>query len=393
MNAPSLAPDRQQAEPAVSPRPIASLPALSPTLLLRTPTAARAFPFGDSRTRFFYLGRGAVWHAVRLLGLTNEEILVPAYHHGVEVEALVEAGVRLRFYNVERSFRADLADIVARITPQTRAIYVTHFVGFPQPMDELLSIARTRGLKLIEDCALALFSCDGHKPLGSRGDAAIFNLYKSLPLPHGGALWMPGGYDGTPLESAGWVPTLHQVASSMLLRFEREAGSWGQHAGRLVRRGARLARSVRPLPVDARPVGHRTFRRGQEMIDASPLAVALAARIDPRDVVAQRRRNYYALLSRLRDVSAPMVQELGHGVSPLFYPLWVPHKRRVQERLAREGIDAIDFWSEGSPLVTPGEFPDVDALRAHVLELPIHQDLDTDDMNAIASAVRRAIGA
>lgn len=373
-------------------RPVTALPAVNPTSLWRAGRAPRAFPFGDPRTRFFYLGRGAVWHAVRLLDLVGREVLVPAYHHGVEIEALCDAGAIPVFYNVRRDFTLDLASLVAGISPKTAAIYVTHFIGFPQPMADILSIARIKSLRVIEDCALSLYSFDGARALGASADAGIFCLYKTLPVANGGALWTPHGWDNAPLERAGTLTGAHQVASSLLVRLERF-----HHTGRWLRRGARslakVIRTVRPLPVDARPVGHRTFRQGQQHLDVSPVSLKVANALDASEIVRARRRNYLSLSMRLRDVLPPMVPVLADGVCPLFYPAWCEDKKQVHATLVSRGIEAIDFWSEGSPLVSPGAFPEVDAMRKHVLELPIHQDLDESDLERIAFEARRALGA
>ena len=140
-------------------------------------------------------------------------------------------------------------------------------------------------------------------------------------------------------------------------------------------------------------MGNRTFAKGQESLALSPLTRHIVERLDMQAIVDQRRRNYYALMARVRDLSPPMVHELGPGVCPLFYPFWCENKRMVQAHLAAEGIESIDFWNEGSPLVERGDFPEVDAMRDHVLELPIHQDVDMYDVEAIAGAVRRALGA
>lgn len=387
--------ERSPRLPKVTPvtRRIGALPLPSPSMLLpRVAGSPLAFPFGDPRTQFFYLGRAAVWHAMRLLHLRGEEVLVPAYHHGVEIEALVAAGAKPRFYGVDRTMRADLASLAEQLTPATRALYVVHYAGFPQPMDDLLAFARHQGLKVIEDCALSLLSADGMRPLGSRADAAIFCLYKTLPVPHGGALWMPKGFDGAPLEPARLVIQAQQLASGMLARLEREAGATGHRVREVVRGAARRLRGVRPLPTDARPVGNRKFVPGQERLAIAPIALRMVHSIDLAKVVERRRRNYYALMGRLRDVAPPLIQELAPGMSPLFYPTWVEGKPRVHAALIEAGIEAIDFWSEGSALVERGRFPIVDGLRAHLLELPIHQDLEADDLEAIARAVRQAVG-
>lgn len=373
-------------------RRVTSLPALSPSTLWRGGPQRQAFPFGDDRTRFFYLGRGAVWHAVRMLGLAGKEVLVPAYHHGVEIEALCDAGAEPVFYNVRRDFTLDLESLTSRISARTGALYVTHFAGFPQPMEEVIAVARERGLRVIEDCALALFSSDGDTPLGARGDAGIFCLYKSLPVPNGGALWMPTGWDGADLVPATAMTGLHQVTSSLLARMERATRA-GALIRRVVQATAHTVRSVRPLPVDAHPVGHRTFRQGQQHLDISPVSLKVAATLNASEIVSARRRNYLALELLLREVLPPVRPTLAQGVCPLFYPAWCEDKKRAHAALVKEGIEAIDFWSEGSPLVEQGAFPDVEALRAHVLELPIHQDLDDDDLHRMALAVRRALRA
>jgi perosamine synthetase len=54
---------------------------------------------------------------------------------------------------------------------------VTHFLGFPQPIDEVKKICGERTLFLIEDCAHALLSYHDGKPLGSYGDVSNFSLH------------------------------------------------------------------------------------------------------------------------------------------------------------------------------------------------------------------------
>lgn len=376
---------------AVKGRPIAALPALSPGMFMpRGLGPPLAFPFCDPRTHYFYLARGAVFAAVQRLGLAGAEVLVPAYHHGVEVEALVAAGVRPVFYNVTTDLQADLASLAREVTPATRALYVIHYAGFAQPMARLCAWARAHGLKVVEDCALALLSAEGPRPLGTRGDAAIFCLYKTLPVPNGGALWMPEPWDAPPLEPAGAATAVHQLVSSLVTGLAR-SGPVGRLVRAAVQGSARRVRRWRPLPVDARPVGGRSFVPGQERLAISPVSLAIAHRLDARTIVERRRRNFQALLGALRDVAPPLVHQLPRGVSPLFYPLWTPEKRRLQAALAAEGIESIDFWREGSPLVPARKFPDVEALRAHVLELPLHQDVDEADVARMVEAVRRAL--
>lgn len=371
--------------------PLFALPTLKPSHLLPLPRPERLpFPLTDPRTEFFYFGRNAVWHAIRRLGLTGCAVLVPAYHHGVEVEAIVDAGARPVFYGIDRSFQPDLAQIDQAARDGARALYVIHFAGFPQPMDDLLALARAHGMKVLEDCALSLLSADGARPLGARGDAAIFCFYKTLPVPNGGALWMPKQHVRLRLRRPPALAVANQTIASLLQGLEFAGGGAVAMVRRQVRRAVRAANAL--VSVDRLPVGTRHFDPARVDVGISALSLALARRLDHAAIVEQRRRNYYALLARVRDLAPPLVHELPTGTCPLFYPLWCEDKSAVRQRLAGEGVEAIDFWRHGSPLVPEGAFPEVEALRRHVLELPIHQDLGAPEMDALAAAVRRAMG-
>src|SRR5688572_20322235 len=106
---------------------VPAFPTLSPSALLRRPRREQSFPFSSPRIRYFYFARNGLWHLVKLLGLEGREILMPSYHHGVEVETLMDAGASLRFYRVGRRMEVDLDDIERKIGPQTAALHMTHF--------------------------------------------------------------------------------------------------------------------------------------------------------------------------------------------------------------------------------------------------------------------------
>ena len=106
---------------------------------------------------------------------------MPAYHCGSEVEAAHLAGLDLDFYRVDADLRVD-ADDLARAAEHADAVYLISHFGFP--MAEPPPGARL----VIEDAAHGLFSFDpAGRPLGSRGDAAVFAPRKSLGVPDGGA--------------------------------------------------------------------------------------------------------------------------------------------------------------------------------------------------------------
>ncbi|MGC4113844.1 MAG: DegT/DnrJ/EryC1/StrS family aminotransferase [Myxococcales bacterium] len=360
-------------------------------MLLSRAHATPPFPFEAPGARFYYFGRNAVWTAARVLGLDKGEVLLPAYHHGVEVEALADAGASLRFYRVGPRMQVDPDDVKAQLTPRTRAIYLIHYLGFPGPAQALRELADEHGLPLVEDCALALLSRAGDRPLGTYGDAAIFSLYKSLPVPHGGALVLASGQpQGLPWPSPPpSLSTLSHLLSSLLCNAELRGGALGR-ALRQAARGLGHA-AVGAAHVERVATGTQHFERANAHLGMSPLAKRLALCQDFAAIAERRRRNFFFLLGHLRDVAPPVFTELPAGAVPLFYPLRVPDKTGVMARLAARGVETVDFWRRGHPACVGSEFPDVEVLRREILEIPVHQDLEPENMTALAAAVREAV--
>lgn len=367
------------------------LPTLWPEMLWASPKRTDHLPFADPTARYFYFCRNAIWLSVKMLNLVGKEVLVPAYHHGVEVEALVDAGAIPRFYRVDARWGVDLADVERRITDQTRALYLIHYAGFPGPTEAMRRLADERGLLLLEDCALSLLSSDGERPLGTTGDVAFFCLYKTLPLPHGGAMVVNGAkhYSVPPPPAPPWTSTFSHAVGSLLQNLELRGG-W---LGRWVRGAIRgLGRgTVKAAKVERVATGTQHFNRAHVDLGMSPLTHRLALAEDLQAVVEQRRRNYFLLLGALRGVAPPLFNELPAGVCPLFYPLQVENKAQVKERLAAAGVETVDFWRFFHPACDASQFPEVAQLRRTILEIPCHQDLSPEVMARIGKAVREAV--
>ena len=373
---------------------IPSLPTLDPTLLAPTlePPRPALYPLdrlAAPETQLFYLARAGVYHTIKhWLGGEPGTVLMPAYHHGVEVEAVRAAGARIVFYRVDRNMQIDLDDLREKSHAlDVRAVYVTHFVGFAQPIAEARAIAHTRGLPLFEDCALALFSrtADG-KPLDSFGDASCFCLYKTLPVPHGGLLIAPE----VPVADVGNPPlfsTLHHVAGLALAHLELHSSS----IGRAIRHAARSAsQATVDKAVATVKTGTMHLSPSELELGSSKLVEMLLPRFDAEMVVVRRRRNFQRLAQQLEGVLEVVGAPLPAGCCPLFLPVRIPDgaKRDVMQKLHARGIDAIDFWGTGQ---CDDEFPDVAALRRDILELPCHQSLDDDAIDLVAHAVKQVL--
>jgi len=387
--------DRASARPGLF---VPAFPTIRPESLLRHggDSINAHYPFNAPGARRFYFARNAIWQAVKDLGLDGGEVIVPAYHHGVEIEALLDAGARLKFYSIGSHFEVNLDEVEGLIGPDTRALYLTHFLGFPGPVRAMKALAQKHGLLLVEDCALSLFSADLDLPLGVTGDVAIFCLYKVLAVPDGGILLYTdpatrrkapsGPLPPPPLASSAAVLT-----SSILRNVALRGGRLGRAVrARVLAVGKRALNASKVEPVLA---GTQHFNHSHRNLGPSQLTERLLRVQDVPQIASRRRRNYLFLLERLRDVSTPLFDTLTPGVVPLCYPLLVEDNLWFMQQLVDRGIEAVDFWREGHPACALSDFPAVARLRSSVIEIPCHQDLTPDTLERMVLIIRETLAA
>lgn len=374
-------------------------PALSPAMLAgrakggRVPAVLR-----DSEVEWLFCGSAAVYRAVRALDLkASDTVLMPDYNCGIEVNAVLQAGAAVAFYRVRRDATIDLEDLGRKAVPPVKAIFIIHYFGFPQRTETILAMARSRGLFLIEDCAHALYSEQDGRHLGTGGDLAIFSPRKVLPLLDGGALLYNGNAVRCrePLTSPERTHTFREVLSSLGQRSARSGNPLVRGAGRFLRVAARVVISDNAPEKPLSRCGSEDFDSVKRRLNwsMSPLSRSILERIDHDEVVERRRRNYLQLLRRLPrgDAAAPLYDDLPEGVCPLYFPMVVRDRDRFYELMKSRGVEAFRYWMWKHP-ATPGSGKtDAESLRRDLLALPVHQDLDDEDIGAMEEVASECV--
>lgn len=129
-------------------------------------------------------GTDAMTLALRGLGLgAGDEVITVSLTAAGTVMPVLHVNATPRFVDVNPDSRCiDLAQLEAAITPKSAAIIPVHLHGFPTDMPALMTIARSHGLAVIEDCAQAHGARVGERLVGTFGNAAIFSFYPTKNL-------------------------------------------------------------------------------------------------------------------------------------------------------------------------------------------------------------------
>lgn len=350
-----------------------------------------------------HLARTALVQAFRALGVgEGDEVLVPAFHCGAEIEAARFVGASVDFYPVPHSLRVDPASIAERINQRTRAVLLTHFYGISQDSIGVDQVCRDNGAALIEDCAhVFVGAAPGTGQPGTTGAISVYSLPKFLPVPDGGVLLFSNGSPGSlrpELVSPPQTPIARRVGRMLLDRLDEGHPSLGT----ALDRGLDPARWLFRL---------RRFQAGSSGASQSytPAASAfepsvvgwaastvtrrILARLNPDEIAAKRRFNYRYLSDSLSslsqvDVVAP---KLADSAVPLVLPVRLQNRSDVELRLAQSGVSTYRFGAKPWPTFPEGEFAEAGELRNHLLGLPVHQELHSQQLDAIAAALRSSI--
>ncbi len=296
-------------------------------------------------------GTSALYHVARALGLkAGDEILLPAYHCGKEIPPFVHLGVRPIFYRIDADFAPQIQHIERLIKPETKAILVTHFFGFPVALDALKSLCQARSIRLIEDCAHALFSQGPDGPLRTSGDAAVFSPRKFLPIPDGGIAVLNASdlsFPEIPLP-----PTVVLTAARVLRLWHKSLKLNAPLVLRLPRRLAFVATSpltwftsgimksvakvTRQWDSNARPFNPPARALSQGM--SSYARNYLERLTDPQLIVRARRHHYEQLLAAAQHAGGvePLFSSLPAGVNPLCFPVKCRAPRQAANCIAQK---------------------------------------------------------
>ena len=132
-------------------------------------------------------GTAALTIALLALGVRGREVVVPANTFYATAAAVLQAGARPVFADVDAgTFALSAATTAAALTPRTAAVVAVHIGGLISPqIDEVRALCDERGIALVEDAAHAHGATFDGRFAGSFGAVAAFSFYPTKVVTSG----------------------------------------------------------------------------------------------------------------------------------------------------------------------------------------------------------------
>ncbi|MBD2895104.1 dTDP-3-amino-3,4,6-trideoxy-alpha-D-glucose transaminase [Actinomadura sp. RB99] len=290
----------------------------------------------------------------------GDEVVVPAFGCAPLAATVIDAGARPVFADIDPvRLTVDPAAAEALITPRTRVLLAAHMFSVMADMPAFRALADRRGVRLIEDSALAQGGRLRGRPAGRWGDAGLYSFVQVKTF------GMPG---------EGGVVITDDAGLAADVRMLRNHGQDGVH--RFVHHR----------------IGHNS--RFDEVMAAFQLyrLAGLDDRLARRAEICAYYSRRFAPLAE-RGLTAP--PEGGDGRFPYVYTVLTDDRDALDAHLAAHGVTAHVYYPRplpAQPAFAPyarpgGSWPNAESAARRTISLPLYPNLTDAQVEYIADTV------
>ena len=303
-------------------------------------------------------GTDALYIVLKGLGIgPGDEVITTAHSWISTSETITQTGARVIFVDTEKdTYCIDPELLEKKITPRTKAIVPVHLYGHPAEMTPISAVARTHGLKVVEDCAQAHLARYHGRFVGTFGDAATFSFY-------------PGKNLGA-MGDAGCIVT----GDDRLAEF---CATYARHGGK----------------------NDHVMEGINSRMDGLQAAI-LNVKMPHLQRWTEERRSlahqYGAALQKIPGVTVPVERP---GCEHVYHLYVIRHERRdaLRQWLAAAGISTLINYPKALPFYPayaylghrPDDFPCAHGHQSRILSLPIFPMMRPEELDHVVQTIEK----
>jgi perosamine synthetase len=314
-------------------------------------------------------GTSALEIALRYLRLTrDDEVLVPTNTFSATVASVIHAGGSPKLTDIDfESLCLDAANVERNLSRRTKAVIAVHIGGLICPeIKKIREICSDNGIFLIEDAAHAAGSTLDGQAAGSFGDVGCFSLYPTKVI----------------TSCEGGVITSNRDDVADFAKVLRDQGKAGPDSSDIVELGYNW-----------------------RMSELSA-AVGLAQVSRLKEIVSRRGKVATTYDGALNDLRGLRIQKIPDNVVDNFYKYVVFLSDQFDRNVVKSKLRDAGVRCGGEVYSPPchllsiykklmktkeGDFPVAEKAARTMLCPPIYAEMTTDDVNYVATALRRVL--
>lgn len=304
-------------------------------------------------------GTDAIYLALKALGLSNQdEVITTPYTFYATINAIVQADCKPIYADAQRDFNIDPKKIEKKITKKTKAILVVHWAGRICDMEEISKIAKKYNLFIVEDACHAVLAKKKNTFAGNFGDIGCFSLHPLKNL----NVWGDGG-----------MMIVKNKTIAQKLKLLRNHG--------LISRN-----KIKIFGVNSR-------------LDTIQAVVANHLLKKLPNITKKRRMNAFKLDKGLGGIKQIKIPDRYQDLYEVFhlYNIQVKKRNKLVNFLKSKSIDAKMHYPIPMHLQEPskklnkhkkGDFPVAERLCKETISLPVHEFIQSKDINYMIKCIK-----
>jgi dTDP-4-amino-4,6-dideoxygalactose transaminase len=287
----------------------------------------------------------------------KDEVVTVSHTFIATIASIAFVGAKPVFVDIDpRSYTLDVTQIESAISPRTKAIIPVHLYGHPSDMDPIMELAKTYGIKVIEDACQAHGAEYKKRKVGSIGDVGCFSfVYTKILNAYG---------------DAGLV-TSNNDEIAMKVRLLHDHGRSGKTVHSILGLNCRLDEiHAATLRVKLRYLNDRLARRREiaEFYNDGLRSTAIEKPWERKDTKSAYWQ--YVIRTRHRDELATWLRSRGIE-SAVYYP--VPCHLQKACRDLGYGL---------------GSLPETEKCAREILSLPIYPELKSNQIEYVIMSIK-----
>lgn len=321
--------------------------------------------------------------ALHALGIgPGDEVIVPARTFIASASCAVVRGAVPVVADVDPVSQNLTADaVLQRLTFRTRAIVAVHLAGWPCDMEPIVALARSRGIKVIEDCAQAHGATYKGRPVGSLGDCAAFSFCQDKIMTTGGEGGMLVLNDTLQWQKA-WAYKDHGKSYDAVFNREHPPGfRWLHESFGSNFRMTEMQAAIGRRQLDKLPAWLAARRRNAALLDEGFASIPGLRLTLPPQGVGHAYYKYYVFVEPEALAPGWDATRINEAVNTEGVPCFAGSCSEIY----RERAFADRGW------VPPERLPDARRLGETSLMFMVHPTLTEMDMADTVAAVRKVM--
>jgi len=282
----------------------------------------------------------------------GDEVLLPSFTFVATANAVISVGAKPIFVDIlKENYTMDPNQLKKKIAKKSKVVIPVHLYGNVAYIDQISEIAKKHGLKIIEDAAQSLGSTYKKKHTGTFSELGCCSLYPGKVMTAG-----EGGF--------------------------------------IVTNNKKLQDNLRMIRNHGMVHGHDTRTLGLNLRLPEISAAIAKVQMKRLPMFLQKRRKNAKILSELLSNTKIKIpkERKNEKVNWYLYTIAIKHRDNFIKKLNSKGIGATAYYPipvHKTPFYKKNiKLPNTDWAALHVLSLPIHPLVTTQNLHQMAKLIR-----